>query len=104
MSKQLTLPRPHLHPTVKPVALMADAIRDCSRRDGLVLDPFCGSGTILVVAERTGRRERLRSTQATSTSRCGAGRPSAASLHSLLGQAKTFETTEDRRIAKLAAA
>jgi DNA methylase len=32
--------------TVKPVALVADAIKDCSRRGGLVLDPFCGSGTI----------------------------------------------------------
>ena len=47
-----------LHPTVKPVALIADAIRDCSHRQGVVLDPFCGSGTILVAAERTGRRAR----------------------------------------------
>jgi DNA modification methylase len=47
-----------LHPTVKPVALVADAIKDCSRRGGLVLDPFCGSGTILVAAERTGRKAR----------------------------------------------
>jgi len=47
-----------MHPTVKPVALVADAIRDCSRRGGLVLDPFCGSGTILIAAERTGRKAR----------------------------------------------
>jgi DNA modification methylase len=47
-----------MHPTVKPVALVADAIKDCSRRGGLVLDPFCGSGTILIAAERTGRRAR----------------------------------------------
>jgi DNA modification methylase len=46
------------HPTVKPVALVADAIKDCSRRGGLVLDPFAGSGTILLAAERTGRRAR----------------------------------------------
>jgi len=46
------------HPTVKPVALIADAIKDCSRRGGLVLDPFCGSGTILIAAERTGRKAR----------------------------------------------
>jgi DNA modification methylase len=46
------------HPTVKPVALIADAIKDCSRRGGLVLDPFCGSGTILIAAERTGRQAR----------------------------------------------
>ena len=44
-----------LHPTVKPVALIADLIRDCSRRNGIILDPFCGSGTILLAAERTGR-------------------------------------------------
>ena len=47
-----------MHPTVKPVALVADAIMDCSRRGGLVLDPFCGSGTILIAAERTGRKVR----------------------------------------------
>jgi DNA modification methylase len=47
-----------MHPTVKPVALVADAIKDCSRRGGLVLDAFCGSGTILVAAERTGRKAR----------------------------------------------
>jgi DNA modification methylase len=47
-----------MHPTVKPTALVADAIKDCSRRGGLVLDPFCGSGTILIAAERTGRKAR----------------------------------------------
>lgn len=47
-----------MHPTVKPVALVADAIKDCSRRNGLVLDPFAGSGTVLIAAERTGRRAR----------------------------------------------
>src|SRR5258708_4555913 len=47
-----------MHPTVKPVALVADAIKDCSKRGGLVLDPFCGSGTILIAAEKTGRRAR----------------------------------------------
>ena len=44
-----------LHPTVKPVALVADAILDCSRRGDLVLDAFLGSGTTLIAAERTGR-------------------------------------------------
>ena len=44
------------HPTVKPVALVADAILDCSRRKGIVLDAFAGSGTTLVACERTGRR------------------------------------------------
>lgn len=47
-----------LHPTVKPVSMIADAIRDCSHRKGLILDPFAGSGTILVAAERTGRYAR----------------------------------------------
>ena len=45
-----------MHPTVKPVALVADAIKDCSRRGEIVLDPFGGSGTTLIAAEKTGRR------------------------------------------------
>ncbi len=44
-----------LHPTVKPVALVADAILDCSNRGDLVLDAFLGSGTTLLAAERTKR-------------------------------------------------
>jgi DNA modification methylase len=48
-----------MHPTVKPVALVADAIKDCSRRGEIVLDPFGGSGTTLIAAERTGRTGRL---------------------------------------------
>jgi len=44
-----------LHPTVKPVALVADAMRDCSGRGEIVLDAFLGSGTTLIAAERTGR-------------------------------------------------
>jgi hypothetical protein len=45
-----------LHPTVKPVALVADAILDCSARGDVVLDAFLGSGTTLIAAERTGRQ------------------------------------------------
>ncbi len=45
-----------MHPTVKPVALVADAILDCSRRKGIIFDPFAGSGTTLIAAERCGRR------------------------------------------------
>jgi DNA modification methylase len=45
-----------MHPTVKPVALIADAIKDASRRSNIVLDPFCGSGSTLIAAEKTGRR------------------------------------------------
>jgi len=44
-----------LHPTVKPVALVADAILDCTARGDVVLDSFLGSGTTLMAAERTGR-------------------------------------------------
>ena len=45
-----------MHPTVKPVALVEDAIVDCSNRGGIVLDAFVGSGTTLIAAERAGRR------------------------------------------------
>jgi DNA modification methylase len=48
-----------MHPTVKPVALVADAIRDCSRSSEIVLDPFGGSGTTLIAAEKTVRQARL---------------------------------------------
>ncbi len=48
-----------MHPTVKPVALVADAIRDCSRRGNVVLDAFGGSGTTLMAAHKTGRVARL---------------------------------------------
>jgi DNA modification methylase len=44
-----------LHPTVKPVAMVADAILDCSARGDVVIDPFLGSGTTIIAAERTGR-------------------------------------------------
>jgi DNA modification methylase len=45
-----------LHPTVKPVALVADAMLDCTARGDIVLDGFLGSGTTVIAAERTGRR------------------------------------------------
>jgi len=44
------------HPTVKPVALVADAIKDCTRRGDIVVDTFSGSGTTILAAERVGRR------------------------------------------------
>lgn len=47
-----------LHPTAKPIAMIADAILDASNRNGTVLDPFSGSGTILIAAARTGRHAR----------------------------------------------
>jgi DNA modification methylase len=48
-----------MHPTVKPAAMVADAIYDCSDRRDLVLDPFGGSGSTLIAAEKSGRRARL---------------------------------------------
>lgn len=48
-----------MHPTVKPVALIADAIRDCTRRGDVVLDTFGGSGSTLIAAEQSGRVARL---------------------------------------------
>ena len=47
------------HPTVKPVSMIIDAIRDCSRRGDIILDPTGGSGTTMIAAERTGRKGRL---------------------------------------------
>lgn len=48
-----------MHPTVKPVNLVADAIKDCSKRQDIILDAFAGSGTTLIAAEKTGRYARL---------------------------------------------
>jgi DNA modification methylase len=45
-----------MHPTVKPVALIADAMRDCSRRGSNILDAFAGSGSTIMAAEQVGRR------------------------------------------------
>ena len=44
-----------MHPTVKPTAMVVDAIKDCSNRGDIVLDGFAGSGTTLIAAELTGR-------------------------------------------------
>ncbi len=46
----------NVHPTVKPVALVADAILDATKRNDIVLDSYLGSGTTILAAERTGRR------------------------------------------------
>ncbi|WP_344709455.1 DNA methyltransferase [Sphingomonas humi] len=48
-----------MHPTVKPVAMIGEALKDCSKKGGVVLDCFGGSGSTLIAAERTGRCARL---------------------------------------------
>jgi DNA modification methylase len=45
-----------MHPTVKPVALIADAMRDCSRRGSIIVDAFAGSGSTIMAAQQIGRR------------------------------------------------
>lgn len=45
-----------MHPTVKPVAMIVDIIKDASRRGDVIFDPFAGSGTTIIAAQRTGRR------------------------------------------------
>ncbi|MGH1399213.1 MAG: site-specific DNA-methyltransferase [Alphaproteobacteria bacterium] len=47
-----------MHPTVKPVAMIVDAIKDCTRRNHIVLDPFAGSGSTLIACEKSGRQAR----------------------------------------------
>ncbi|MAF68665.1 MAG: DNA methylase N-4 [Micavibrio sp.] len=48
-----------LHPTVKPTNLVQDAILDCSNRGDIILDPFGGSGTTIIAAEKSERKARL---------------------------------------------
>jgi len=45
-----------LHPTVKPIAMIADAIKDVTKRGELILDPFAGSGSTILAAEQCGRK------------------------------------------------
>jgi len=94
-----------MHPTVKPVILVADALKDCSRRRGLVLDPFCGSGTILIAAERTGRKARALEIDPTYVDvavrrwQTYTGKSAVSS-----GSGETFETIAEQRSAKPTAA
>jgi DNA modification methylase len=48
-----------MHPTVKPIALIADAIKDCTKRGEVVLDTFGGSGSTLIAADQCGRNARV---------------------------------------------
>src|SRR5438874_2239501 len=51
------------HPSAKPVALVADAIKDCTRRGDVVLDTFSGSGTTIMAADRVARRRSINSSR-----------------------------------------
>jgi DNA modification methylase len=94
-----------MHPTVKPVALVADAIKDCSGRGGLVLDPFCGSGTILIAAERTGRKARaLEIDPAYVDVAVRRWQTYTGKAAVLATSGEIFETIEEQRAAKSAAA
>ena len=90
------------HPTVKPVAMIADAMKDCTRRNEIVLDTFCGSGTTLLAAERVGRRGYGLEIDARI---CRCGRPAMAGVlwHGtpyISGSALTFEEIGLRRCDK----
>jgi DNA modification methylase len=94
-----------MHPTVKPVGLIADAIKDCSRRGGLVLDPFCGSGTILIAAERTGRKARgLELDPQYVDVAVRRWQKYAGKAATLAGTGQTFEDVEEERLATTAPA
>jgi DNA modification methylase len=92
-----------MHPTVKPVALVADAIKDCSDRGSLVLDPFCGSGTSLIAAERTGRKARsLEIDPAYVDVAVRRWQTYTGKAAILAASGETFETIEEQRAAKVA--
>jgi DNA modification methylase len=94
-----------MHPTVKPTGLVADAIKDCSRRGGLVLDPFCGSGTVLIAAERTGRKARALEIDPLYVDVAVRRWQSYSGKPAILAQSnEPFESIEKQRLAKAPAA
>jgi DNA modification methylase len=94
-----------MHPTVKPVALVADAIKDCSRRGGVVLDSFGGSGTTLVAAERTGRKARsLEIDPRYVDVAVRRWQTYTGKVATLVGTGQSFEETEELRRASVARA
>lgn len=94
-----------MHPTAKPVALVADAIKDCSRRGGLVLDAFCGSGTTLIAAERTGRKARVLEIDCSYVDVAVRRWQTYSGKHAVLAATgESFEQVEEQRATVLAAA
>jgi DNA modification methylase len=91
-----------LHPTVKPAAMVADAMKDCSNRGGIVLDPFCGSGTVLIAAQKTGRRARAIEIDPTYCDTAVLRWQKFASDHAILASSReTFSEVKARREASL---
>ena len=88
------------HPTVKPLAMVMDALLDCSNRGDLILDPFSGSGTTLVAAHRTKRRGAAIELDSlyvdTSLRRLGA----ASGLTPRLADGRTFDEVAAERAAE----
>ena len=88
-----------MHPTVKPVALVADAIRDCSKRGNIVLDAFGGSGTTLIAAQKTGRSARIiEYDPAYVDTIIRRFEKVTGKRATLIGTDKTFEDVEDTRL------
>jgi DNA modification methylase len=89
-----------MHPTVKPVAMVADAIKDCSARNGIILDPFMGSGTTIIAAERTGRRARgIEFDPAYVDVAIKRWQAYTGKSAALLGTQQSFEEVEEQRLA-----
>ena len=87
-----------MHPTVKPVPLVADAIKDCSGRGDIVLDPFSGSGTTIIAAERTGRGARVIELDPQYVDVAVRRWQAATGRHALHAETgKTFEVLEEER-------
>ena len=94
-----------MHPTVKPVALVADAIRDCSKRGTLMLDPFSGSGTTIIAAEVTGRRAHAIEYEDKYVDVAVRRRwQTFTGKHAILAETRqTFEALEEERLARTSA-
>ena len=83
---------------MKPVALVERAIRNSSKSRDIVLDPFGGSGTTMIAAERTGRRARLIELDPSMpTSPCNDGRKPSGRKATLHGRDRTFDDLRTTR-------
>ena len=86
------------HPTIKPIALLMDAILDCSNRGELVLDPFAGSGSTLVAAHKTGRRGAAIELDPLYVDTCVKRLCSASGLTAYLPDGRSFEAVAAERL------